>query len=352
MKINNIDFGENSIVVLDARSITQLLYMYSVVGNLFLKRNVILIWKGKESNLRKVSKFIDIPKDIYILDINSQDRSLMLNFNSVRKIKRVCREVYTPCRKIQILTSYASGMYFELLKSTLSVEDENVIQFDDGLANEIVEINRYRFLRFLIYLTHNFYHFPSKYRLFSDRRFKKIYTSINPKNIVAINTKEMVDISSCVAKNFRRISLNFLSVVNSKSAILMSTHSVESKRMSQGQYQKLIKEAYAKLKEFGAADIYLSKHPAEKNSNDEFYRELGLILTYCDIPSELLVANKNVHYIGNPINSTIMISAYLNQLEGIQGVVSYVPDKSVHEKKRIDIIKKILSDRGIEHNII
>ncbi|MBT4731134.1 hypothetical protein HOB87_04125 [Candidatus Woesearchaeota archaeon] len=349
--IDNIDFSENAMVVLDVRSITQLLYMHSVVGHLFFEKKIILIWKGKESDLIKASELIDIPEDHYILDINSQDKSLILNFNNIRKIRSICRSIYTPFRKIQILTSYASGMYFELLKSTLLVDDDDIVQFDDGLANEIVEINRYRFLRLIIYLMHNFYHFPSKYRLFSDYRFKKIYTSINPKNIIGIKDKKIVDISNCVSKNFKKISLNCLSIINSQSAILMSTHSVESKRMTRQQYQKLIEAVYLKLKEAGAMDVYLSKHPTEKNSNDEFYRKIGLILTYHNIPSELLVANKNINYIANPINSTIIISAYLEQLNGIQGVVSYIPSKSVHEKERVDIIKKILLDRSIKHSI-
>jgi len=350
--IDNIEFSENAIAVLDVRSITQLLYMHSIVGHFFFEKQIILIWKGKESDLIKASELINIPENYFILDINSQDKSLILNINNVRKVRGICRSIYTPFKKVQILTSYASGMYFELLKSALKVKDEDVIQFDDGLVNEIVEINRYRFLKFIIYLMHNFYHFPSKYRLFSDDRFKKIYTSINPKNIIEIKNKKIVDISNYVSKNFKKISLKYISVNNPQSAILMTTHSVESKRMTQQQYQKLIMAVYLKLKEAGAMDVYLSKHPSEKNSNDEFYRETGLILTYCNIPSELIVANKNINYIANPINSTIIISAYLDQLNGIQGVVSYIPSKSVHEKERIDIIRKILLDRDIKHSVL
>jgi hypothetical protein len=339
-------------IVLDARSITQLLYMHSVFGDRFSEKNTTLLWKGRKSDLLLASKLIDIPKNFYILDIDSQDTALMFNFKTVRKIKHICKSIASSCNNIQLCTSYASGMYFELVKSTLSVKNDDILQFDDGLANEIVEINRYKFFRLVIYLMHIFYHFPSKYRLFSDHRFKKIYTSINPQNIISIKNKQVFDISSSVSKNFQKISLKNINIKNSQSAILMTTHSVESKRMSKSEYHKLIKDVYSKLIELGAKDVYLSKHPTEKNSNDEFYRETGLILTYCNIPSELIVANKNINYIANPINSTIIISAYLDQLNGIQGVVSYIPSKSVHEKERIDIIRKILLDRDVKHSVL
>ena len=52
-------------------------------------------------------------------------------------------------------------------------------------------------------------------------------------------------------------------------------------------------------------NVYLSKHPTEKNSNDEFYRKIGLIMTYKNIPSELIISNSNINYIAkNTIHMT------------------------------------------------
>ena len=339
-------------IVLDARSITQLLYMHSVFGDRFSEKNTTLLWKGRKSDLLLASKLIDIPKNYYILDIDSQDRTLMFNFKTVRKIKHICKSIASSCNNIQLCTSYASGIYFELVKSTLSVKNDDILQFDDGLANEIVEINRYKFFRLVIYLMHIIYHFPSKYRLFSDDRFKKIYTSINPQNIISIKNKQVFDISSSVSKNFQKISLNYININNSQSAILMTTHSVESKRMSKSEYHKLIKDVYSKLIELGAKDVYLSKHPSEKNTNDNFYNKIGLITSYQDYPSELFVANKNITYIANPINSTIMMSDYLRHLKEIDTVISYIPKHSPYEKERIKMIDKVLSKYSAQHYVL
>ena len=96
----------------------------------------------------------------------------------------------------------------------------------------------------------------------------------------------------------------------------MTTHSVESERMSKSEYRQLITDVYSKLKELGVKDIYLSKHPAEKHSNDDFYNEIGLNAFYQDYPSELLVANNNaprtfasIHTLGALTRAWIFCSA-------------------------------------------
>ena len=149
-------------IVLDVRSITQLLYMHSAIGDQFSEKNTTLLWKGRKSDLLLASKLIDIPKNYYIFDIDSKDHKLMPNFKTVRKIKNICKLISLSSNNIQLCTSYASGMYFELLKSSLSVDDGDVIQFDDGLVNELIEVNKYRLFRFIIYLLHGFVCFPSK----------------------------------------------------------------------------------------------------------------------------------------------------------------------------------------------
>ena len=345
--VNHIDSECQAGLVLDVRSITQLLYMHSVIGDLFLKKNVILLWKGRKSDLLLASKLIDIPKNYHILDIDSKDKALIFDFKTVRMIKNICKSITSPSSNVQLCTSFASGMYFELLKSLLSVDDDDVIQFDDGLVNKLIEVNKYRFVRFAIYLFYGFFCFPPKYRLFSDKRFKKIYTSINLDNIVSIENKQVVDVSNDVSKNFYQISLEYINIDSSKSAILMTHHTVESGRMSRDKYQSLITNVYSKLTELGAKDVYLSKHPSEKSSNDDFYKKLGLITTYQNYPSELLVANRNIIYIANPTNSTIMMSDYFKYLNEIVAVVSYRPKNSPYKDERIikmiDISKHIMN---------
>ncbi len=132
----------------------------------------------------------------------------------------------------------------------------------------------------------------------------------------------------------------------------MTHHTVESERMSKREYRQLITDVYSKLKELGVKDIYLSKHPVEKYSNDDFYNKIGLIAFYQDYPSELLVVNKNITYIANPINSTIMMSSYFKHLNKINAVISYIPKNSPHENERVKIINKVLSKYSTEHYVL
>jgi hypothetical protein len=326
--------------------------MHSVIGDRFSEKNTILLWKGRRPDLLLASKLIDLPQNYYILDIDSKDRALMFDRQTVRKIKNICKSIALYSSNTQLCTPFASGMYFELLRSSLSVKDGGVIQFDDGLINELIEVNRYRFLRFIIYLLHGFFCLPPRYRLFSDKRFKRIYTSINPDNIVALENKQVVDISDHVSKNFYRISLEHIKIDSPKSAIFMTTHSVESGRMPQSEYHQLITDAYSKLQELGVKDVYLSKHPAEECSNDDFYKKTGFIASYQDYPSELLVANENISYIAHPMNSTITMSNYFKHLNEIDAVVSYFPKNSPYKDERIKMIDKILSKHSIEHYVL
>ena len=352
--VNHLDSGDQVGLVLDVRSITHLLYMHSVIGDRFSEKNTTLFWKGRKSDLLLASKLIDIPKNYYILDENivTNDKKLIPNFKTVRKIKNICKLISLSSDNTQLCTSNASGMFFELLKSSLSVDDGDVIQFDDGLINELILINKFRLFRFIIYLFHGFVCFPSKYRMFSDRRFKRIYTSINPDNIVSAENKQVVDISDHVSNNFHQISSEHINIENSKSAILMTTHSVENKRMSKKDHRQQITDVCSKLKELGVKDIYLSKHPSEKHSNDDFYNKIGLTVSYQNYPSELLVANKNIAYIANPLNSTIIMSDYFGYLNEIDTVITYYPKNSLHVNERVKMIDKILLKYSAEHYVL
>jgi len=175
---------------------------------------------------------------------------------------------------------------------------------------------------------------------------------MNSDNIVSIECKQVVDISNDVSSEFYRISMEHIRIGSPKSAVLMTTHSVESGRMVRSEYHQLITDVYLKLQELGVKNVYLSKHPAEKNSNDGFYNKLGLILTYQDYPSELLIANKNITYIANPANSTIIMSDYLKHLDEIDAVVTYFPANSPYKDARIRMIDKVLLKYSAEHYVL
>ena len=126
-------------LIIDARSITQLIYINSVFGKLFSSNITFLIWKGSKKDLKLASKLLNIPKNSYIFDINSTDKNLAINFNDVRKIKNLCKKIISINSSNTLCTCFASGFYFDFLKNSLHIKDDDVIQFDDGLINGFVQ---------------------------------------------------------------------------------------------------------------------------------------------------------------------------------------------------------------------
>ena len=349
---NYKNFIKTSALVIDVRSVTQALYIYSILGDYFKKNSTVLLWKGKSEDLFFLSKIIKIPERSYVLNLDSRDSFLSLNFKTVRKIKKVLESLKTDWDDYTLCTCFASGLYFELIKNFLRVRNKNVIQFDDGLINEYIVKRKYRFLRFVINLLHGFIFFPSKYTLFSDDRYNFIFTCINPKNIHMLSDKFVINIIFHVKRLFRNISLNNITIEQINSALFMSSPLVESGRMTKLDYQKLITKTLASLKGRGFKKIYLSKHPSEKDVNDRFYRSLGLDFSYTNYPSEIIIYNKNIRAIVNPLNSTLFLANHLDLLKKIKFVISYIPLRGAFIASRISKISTLLEQKNIPHHIV
>ena len=98
--------------------------------------------------------------------------------------------------------------------------------------------------------------------------------------------------------------------------------------------------------------IYLSKHPSEKHVNDRFYRNLGLDFSYTNFPSEIIIYNKNIRAVVNPLNSTLFLAKSLDLLKNIKLVASYVPLNSPLVASRISKINELLDQEKITHHLV
>ena len=93
MTSNFNNFIRTSGLVIDGRSITQVLYIYCVFGKHFRKKSTILIWKGKAADLFLLSKIIKIPNHSHVLSIDSRDPLLAFNFQAVKEIKSLIKKI-------------------------------------------------------------------------------------------------------------------------------------------------------------------------------------------------------------------------------------------------------------------
>jgi hypothetical protein len=339
-------------LIIDGRSITQVLYIYSVFGSQFRKKNTILIWKGNKKDLLFLSKIIKIPEHSYVVNIKSIDQDLALNFKAVKELKILLGSLRYKCSEYSLCTCFASGLYFEIIKVFLGVKNKNVMQFDDGVINEYVVKRKYRLFRFLVNLIHGFIYYPSKYKLFSDIRYNSIFTSISPKNIHSRSSKYLVNINLHVKNLFKGISAHNIPIDIQNSAIFMTAPLVESGRMKKSEYQKLILKAVEKIKNLGFKKIYLSKHPSEEKASDIFYRTIGLDFSYANFPSEIIIMNKNIRAIGNPLNSTLFLSKKFDLLRNIKIVVSYFPTNAPFIVSRISAINNLLVESNVPHHMV
>jgi len=352
MTLNFNNFIRTSGLVIDGRSITQVLYIYCVFGNHFRKKSTILIWKGKAADLFLLSKIIKIPSHSYVLNIESRDPLLAFNFKAVKEIKTLIKNIKCKSTDYTLCTCFASGLYFEIIKEFLNIKNVNVIQFDDGLINEYVVKINYRTFRFFIYLMHGFINFPSKYSLFSDIRYNKIFTIAHPKNIYSYSNKFIVNISLHVKNLFQTISSRNITIQIPNSVVFMTAPLVEAGRMKKSEYQKLILKALERIKKNKFKKIYLSKHPSENKDNDLFYKKIGLDFSYVDFPSEIIIMNENIKGIVNPLNSTLFLANQLDLLKNIKVVVSYYPTNAPFILSRIKKINNLLVEKKISHYMV
>jgi hypothetical protein len=353
MMIKNYDnFISTPGLIIDGRSITQVLYIYSILERHFCKKDTVLIWKGTKSDLFFLSRIIKIPKKTYVFNINSQDQALFLNFKVLGNLKALLKDLKNKCSDYSICSCYASGFYFEVIKEFLKIQNENVIQFDDGLINEYVIKRKYRIFRLIINLIHGFIFLPSKYILFSDIKYSLVFTSLNPSNIISYSNKRIVNIAPNVKYLFGKISSRYINISNQNSVLFMTTHLVETGRMEKKEYQEFISKIFLKIKALGFQKIYLSKHPSEKHVNDRFYRNLGLDFSYTNFPSEIIIYNKNIRAVVNPLNSTLFLAKSLDLLKNIKIVASYVPLNSPLVASRVSKINELLDQEKITHHLV
>ena len=345
-------------LIIDARSITQLIYIYSVYGNYFSKKNSILIWKGNKDDMLLAFRILNLDINFFLLDIDISEQNLFFNLMKSKKIINVCNKIkklMSPhSSSFSICTCFASGLYFDLIQRNLKVSNSNIIQFDDGNINLFIQERKYRLLRFFINLMHGFILFHPKYKLFSDKRFNRIYSSINlsDNNVKNINTKSIKIINNPLKNLFKTLSKNNIKISSSNSILFMTSPTIECKRMTKIEYGKLIKYVYNRLRGISDGRVYLSKHPSEKNYSDSLYKELGFDFKYQNYPSELFLSSKNIKIIVNALNTTLMMSDQLDLLKNITSVISYCPKHSPYVPERIEQISNILEKRNINHILI
>ena len=73
-------------VVLDARSISQLLYMLSYIDSNMTITDVTILWIGKPELIKSIKKYLNLPEVINISNTNISDSDLLFNYSLLFKV--------------------------------------------------------------------------------------------------------------------------------------------------------------------------------------------------------------------------------------------------------------------------
>ena len=139
-KINNdiSNLRGSSNIFIDIRSITHLLYVYSVIGEEIFNKSMI-IWSGKNSDLILARQLVNLDAKVFYIDKNNSFRFLD-KYKMLFKICKICKifkSLNIGNNESVLLTCFASGELFEILSGGLKISNKNIYQFDDGTHSKL-----------------------------------------------------------------------------------------------------------------------------------------------------------------------------------------------------------------------
>lgn len=338
----------NKKVVLDARSISHLLYMLSYVDCNKTIQEVVVLWAGKPELIESLGKYMHLPEIKYISKINPSDSNILFNyplfFGINKKISNISGQII-------LFTAFNHGVYFSMIKKKLSLSYDSIYLFDDGSLNILQKYNSKKILRVLLYSFHGLFPGYSKYRLFCNEKYNNIYTIFSRSMLpVCVRKKQIINISKYVNNSynflFKKIYKN---KVQPNSALLLTHHAVESDRLKLNEYQTLIVDVVKEIRSHGVEDIYLSKHQQEKDINTDFYKSLNLKSTYEDFPAEILLSSSNIKIMAQPYNSSPLVASSIGLMSNLNTIISYKIKHSPDIESRVNSIDNIAVQHNLNH---
>ena len=341
----------NDVIIIDARSPAHFTYAMALIESCMCEDRCVLVFSNKLLDVRKMHPAIQRPEMKIEFDFDISDHGLFLKYGNLRKIRSQIRRILNSRggRKIKLLTSYNYGLFFEVLKSTLALDWTNIIVLDDGIGNRINIKNR-RVTKALYYGLHGVLGLPSGSRLYEDARCMHIATIFGEHaRIRPVGNAAVLNMTDHVKKYHSKIlSAKNWEPLKPNSALLLTHHAVESRRMTVEKFQSLIARIVLSIRDRGYDNIYLTRHHREGAINKSFYDSLGVNLVTTGAPAELLVASGHISLIANPYNSSVPVLYALGYLKNINCVINYEIPKSPYIAERKCEVMKILKSLCIE----
>ena len=340
-------------IIIEAYSPSHLFFFLPYVQSEI--KHIELIWHGKKSFIDNLPKELVLPEHIYCYSPSSSIKSWRPSRSEANKYRGFLLSNFERNQDYIIYSPFNYGIYFEILKQTLLIDDESIILYDDGMAGFLPNKIKYKIFKELFYRYHGIVTSLPNHQLFATPSLNKGF-SINPNLIYRGDNKNLLikDISEDIAEFMEKVYLNnYVEELEDNSAIIATHHAIENNRMSENSYFLKIKEVINKIHELGINKIYFSMHHQEDhNKKYEQYKSLGMTpIKKQNIPLEVFCCSEELKLLAQPFNTIPFMASSLGLLNQ-KKVVSYHLDNMPLINERVLLIKKLLREQNIEHYLI
>jgi hypothetical protein len=341
-------------IIINASSPSHLFFLLPYINENFY--DVSLIWTGKKETIDSIKNYIKLPRNIYFFTFKYIPFWIPSICEVIRYksfLKKNFIKSHTTNYKLFI--PFNTSMHIKITQRILKIRNDDIYLYDDGMAGFLESRTKLVFLKTIFTLIHGFPYFVSPDRLFSDKSVKN-GISINPDLVYKGKNKNIniCDSATTIRSSFQDVyKENCKNSFEPNSALILTHHSIESKRMNKKDYFNRINLVIKKIKGKGINNIYFSMHHAENlNKKYDQYISLGLIpYKSQSLPAEVLCCSNNLKIIAQPFNSVVFMAGSLGLLDN-KTVISYHLDNQALINDRVISILKIVEQRKIQHIIL
>tara|TARA_X000000950_G_scaffold287072_1_gene397943 strand:+ start:2851 stop:3873 length:1023 start_codon:yes stop_codon:yes gene_type:complete len=232
------------------------------------------------------------------------------------KIEEMKKKITSKIEMVDVLiTQFNFGINHTLIKNIFDIK--KLILIDDGLMNCSKITQKFALLKYLQYKIIGLeYNLRDKFKLGLSKNYDNYYTCIDKRFLCSINRKTL-NISNQVSIYYKDViksdQKHFDLISSDNSLLFCSNHSVQSKRIDEKNYYKIIdnKINYIRSK-YKIKNLYICMHPAEPIKNFDFYSSLGF-KNLNKYSAELYLQTNRFSFCVHPSNSVPLVSESISK---------------------------------------
>lgn len=339
-------------LILHASSSMPLIQMLSDLkfnNNIYDK--IVILWGGFNEFPKEIMSAFNVNYEcISIARIKGYNLQSLKKYNEFLKlIPKFINDQF----EYFLYTHFNEDLIFQLIKKKLNIKKENIYLFSDGFETYLLKKRKIK-----EYLKNFFY-----MMLFNIKFDRSKYLSSFSDDIINLkviapellmqkkHNKKIYNLDKSFYKGCYSIykKIDF-STISENSALLLTSHCLESNRISMSSYNDLITKIIYKLKQLGIKNIYFKMHHSENfNLKRQYYKSLGLLELNSYYSAEIFLMCSKFVVLAHPYSSTILISYGLGNYNNLKSIISYRTPGRQNSHKKESLSSNIIRKMKVEH---